>query len=176
VRFAGFGGQGIVLCGFIFGKAAMLEGKNSVQTQSYGSASRGGLTKSDVSIEDGEIHDLVHDKFDILVTLSQASYEKYQVDLLPGGHLFYESELMSVAEDGDRRCHGVGVTDIAFKKFGRKIMANVIMTGFVNEMTGLLTRESVEQTIRESVPPKTVASNLEAYAEGARLAAEHRGR
>ncbi len=48
----------------------------------------------------------------------------------------------------------------------------MIMIGFVNEMTGLLDRESVERTIRESVPPKTVEKNLEAYAEGARLAAE----
>ena len=56
VRFSGFGGQGVVLCGFIFGKAAMLDGKNSMQTQSYGSASRGGLTKSDVGIESGIDH------------------------------------------------------------------------------------------------------------------------
>ena len=64
LRFAGFGGQGVVLCGFIFGKAAMLDGKNSIHTQSYGSASRGGLTKSDVVIEEGEIYDLVHDEVD----------------------------------------------------------------------------------------------------------------
>ena len=61
LRFAGFGGQGVVLCGFIFGKAAMFEGKNSIHTQSYGSASRGGLTKSDVAIESGEIYDLIQD-------------------------------------------------------------------------------------------------------------------
>ena len=30
LRFAGFGGQGVVLCGFIFGKAAMFEGLNSI--------------------------------------------------------------------------------------------------------------------------------------------------
>ena len=30
LRFAGFGGQGVVLCGFIFGKAAMLDGKNAI--------------------------------------------------------------------------------------------------------------------------------------------------
>ena len=75
LRFAGFGGQGVVLCGFIFGKAAMFEGKNSIHTQSYGSASRGGLTKSDVAIESGEIYDLIHDEVDVLVTMSQQSYD-----------------------------------------------------------------------------------------------------
>ena len=44
VRFAGFGGQGVVLCGYILGKAAMLDGLNAIHTQSYGSASRGRLT------------------------------------------------------------------------------------------------------------------------------------
>ena len=112
VRFAGFGGQGIVLCGFIFGKAAMLDGENSLQTQSYGSASRGGLTTSDVSIEKGEIHDLALERFDILVTLSQQSYEKFRAALVPGGVLFYESDLMTVEEDEQHETHGVGVTDI----------------------------------------------------------------
>lgn len=174
-RFAGFGGQGVVLCGFIFGKAAMLDGENVLQTQSYGSASRGGLTTSDVSIEKGEIHDLALDSFDVLVTLSQQSYEKFRGTLVPGGVLFYESDLMTVEKDEDGQVHGVGVTDIAFKKFGRKIMANMIMIGFVNEMTGLVSKKSIVMTIRESVPPKTVEANLEAYAEGARLATERMG-
>ena len=175
VRFAGFGGQGIVLCGFIFGKAAMLDGENSLQTQSYGSASRGGLTTSDVSIEKGEIHDLALERFDILVTLSQQSYEKFRAALVPGGVLFYESDLMTVEEDEQYETHGVGVTDIAFKKFGRKIMANMIMIGFVNEMLKLVSPEAMEQTIRESVPPKTVEKNLEAYAVGANLATARKG-
>ena len=78
LRFAGFGGQGVVLCGFIFGKAAMLDGKNSMHTQSYGSASRGGLTTSDVGIQDGEIYDLVYEELDVLVAMSQQSYDAYR--------------------------------------------------------------------------------------------------
>ena len=46
LRFAGFGGQGVVLCGFVIGKAAMFDGRNSFHTQSYGSASRGGSPRS----------------------------------------------------------------------------------------------------------------------------------
>ena len=97
LRFAGFGGQGVVLCGFIFGKAAMLDGKNSIHTQSYGSASRGGLTKSDVVIEEGEIYDLVHDEVDVLVTMSQQSYDAYRGALVDGGLLFFEADLVTPA-------------------------------------------------------------------------------
>jgi 2-oxoglutarate ferredoxin oxidoreductase subunit gamma len=178
IRFAGFGGQGVVLCGFIFGKAAMLDGKNTIHTQSYGSASRGGLTKSDVAIETGEIYDLIHDELDVMVTLSQQSYDKYRDELLPGGTLFYESDLVVVAQDSlaDRhwQMYGVGVTDIAFKTFGRKIMANMIMIGFVNEITDIVSLPSLEQTVRESVPKGTDEQNIKALAEGRRLAQRFR--
>ncbi len=38
VKIAGFGGQGVVLASIILGRAALLDGKYSTQTASYGSA------------------------------------------------------------------------------------------------------------------------------------------
>ena len=170
VRFAGFGGQGVVLMGFILGKAAMFDGRTSIHTQSYGSASRGALTLSDVRIEDGEIHDLTCEELDVLVALSQQSYGEYRPALVDGGRLFYESDIVEV--DGrDAGATGAAVTDLAFKKFGRKIMANVIMLGVVNEAAGLVTHESMIATIRATVPDGTEDRNAEAYEEGRRLAA-----
>ena len=170
LRFAGFGGQGVVLCGFIFGKAAMLDGKNSIHTQSYGSASRGGLTKSDVGIEEGEIYDLVHDEVDVLVAMSQQSYDAYRGALVDGGLLFYESDLVLPAEDDQARSFGLQATDIAFKEFGRKIIANMMMMGFVNEIAGLVSHESLLRTTSGSVPPGTEEINVAALEAGARHA------
>jgi len=172
LRFAGFGGQGVVLCGFVFGKAAMLDGLNSIHTQSYGSASRGGLTKSDVGIESGEIYDLIHDEVDVLVTMSQQSYDAYRDALVDGGLLFFESDLVSPAEDDPARKYGLKATDIAFKEFGRKIIANMLMIGFVNEIAGLVTHESLLQTISASVPPGTEEKNTAALEMGIRCASE----
>ncbi|MDK2782962.1 MAG: 2-oxoglutarate ferredoxin oxidoreductase subunit gamma, partial [Thermococcaceae archaeon] len=42
IRIAGIGGQGVILAGIILGEAAAIEGLNVVQTQDYGSQSRGG--------------------------------------------------------------------------------------------------------------------------------------
>lgn len=176
IRFAGFGGQGVVLCGFVFGKAAMFEGKNAIHTQSYGSASRGGLTKSDVGIEEGEIYDLACSELDILITLSQQSYDKYSPELQQGGVLFYESDLVEVATQEAVESYGAGVTDLAFKKFGRKIMANMIMMGLVNEICGVVGSVALERTVRESVPPGTEDNNVLALAEGARLAKQLTGK
>lgn len=170
LRFAGFGGQGVVLCGFIFGKAAMIDGKNSIHTQSYGSASRGGLTTSDVVIEDGEIYDLVHDQLDVLVTMSQQSYDAYRGALVEAGLLFYESDLVVPAENDEARKFGLQATDIAFKEFGRKIIANMLMIGFVNEVAGLVTYDSLKRTVAGSVPPGTEEKNIGALEMGARQA------
>lgn len=173
VRFAGFGGQGVVMSGFILGKAAMHDGRNSTHTQSYGSASRGALTRSDVRIEDGPIHDLLCEEVDVLVALSQQSYAAFRPELVPGGRLFYETDVVRVDEAaGGAEVYGLAATDLAFKKFGRKIMANVIMLGFVNEIAGLVSNESLVRTIEQTVPPGTQQKNVAAFEEGRRLARE----
>jgi 2-oxoglutarate ferredoxin oxidoreductase subunit gamma len=172
LRFAGFGGQGVVLCGFIFGKAAMLDGLNAIHTQSYGSASRGGLTRSDVGIESSEIYDLIHDEIDVLVAMSQQSYDAFSGAVVPGGMLFYESDLVTLADSPKLKCFGIQATDIAFKTLGRKIMANMLMMGFVNQIAGIISYDSLVATVRESVPPGTEEKNITALREGMRLGQE----
>ncbi|MHC4469665.1 MAG: 2-oxoacid:acceptor oxidoreductase family protein [Planctomycetota bacterium] len=169
IRFSGFGGQGVVLCGLVFGEAAMLDGKNSLQTQAYGSASRGGLTRSDVCVQDDEIHDLVFDDLDALVAMSQQAFDAYAGEIGSEGRLFVESDMV---DPGEGSVYGIPATDIAFKEFGRKVMANMVIMGFVNETLGLLSHEAIVTTIRKRVPPGTEDKNEAAYREGIRLAAE----
>jgi 2-oxoglutarate ferredoxin oxidoreductase subunit gamma len=176
IRFAGFGGQGVVLCGFIFGKAAMLDGKNSIHTQSYGSASRGGLTRSDVGIAAGEIFDLTPETFDVLVAMSQPSYDRFAGALAPEGLLFHEADLVRTANGGGERVFGLQATDIAHKEFGLRIIANMLMMGFVNEIGDIVSYDSLARTIRESVPPGTEDKNIRALEEGMRRGAEAKER
>jgi 2-oxoglutarate ferredoxin oxidoreductase subunit gamma len=57
IRLAGFGGQGIVLAGYLLGKAAAVyDGKNAVLTQSYGPEARGGACTAELIISDEEIY------------------------------------------------------------------------------------------------------------------------
>jgi 2-oxoglutarate ferredoxin oxidoreductase subunit gamma len=166
IRFAGFGGQGIVLCGVVFGQAAMLDGKRSIQTQSYGSASRGGLTRSDVCIQDGEIYDLLYDEIDVLVAMSQQSHDQFITGLAEGGHLFYESDMVEPGLGEGIPSLGIGATDLAFKQFSRKVVANMIMMGFVNGALGLVSHEALTATIRDKVPKGTEKLNIEALGLG----------
>ena len=50
LRLSGSGGQGLILAGIILAEAALLDGKNVVQSQSYGPEARGGASKSEVII------------------------------------------------------------------------------------------------------------------------------
>ena len=57
IRLSGSGGQGLVLAGVIIAEAvSTLDGKNVVQTQSYGPEARGGASRTDLVISDGEIY------------------------------------------------------------------------------------------------------------------------
>ncbi len=172
IRFAGFGGQGIVLCGVVFGQAAMLDGKRSIQTQSYGSASRGGLTRSDVCIQEDEIYDLLYEEVDVLVAMSQQSYDAFTDGLTADGHLFYESTMVTptavITPSAEASGHSLGIdaTDLAFKQFKRKVVANMIMMGFVNGALGLVSHDALVATVREKVPPGTEDLNIEALGLG----------
>ena len=165
IRLAGFGGQGIVMAGYVLGHGGVLDGANALQTQSYGSESRGGACKSDVIISEGEILDLAPSDLDVLVAMAQPGLDKFLPSLKKGGILIYESDMVKPA-NGNVRAFGLPATDIAHKTFGRDIVANVIMLGFLTGLTAVVSRDSLRKAIAENVPPKTVNMNLEAFEEG----------
>ena len=168
IRFSGFGGQGIVLSGVILGWAAVHDGKNVIQTQSYGSEARGGSCKCDVIIEDTEIFELEPDDIDILVTFSQPAFNKYFPGLRNDGTLFIDKDLVK-PETTPAKTFSIPATDIAFKKMNRKIMANIIMLGYITSKTGLVKPESMEKSIERYVPAQTVKQNQEAFSIGLNL-------
>jgi 2-oxoglutarate ferredoxin oxidoreductase subunit gamma len=168
IRFSGFGGQGIVLSGVILGEAAIYDGKNAIQTQSYGSEARGGSCKCDVIIQDTEIFELEPAKLDILVSFSQPAFEKFYPGLKSDGLLFIDSDLVNPISN-TQKTFAIPSTDIAFKKTNRKIMANIIMLGYLTSKTGLIKPDSMEKSIESNLPPKLVKDNIEVYRIGFNL-------
>jgi 2-oxoglutarate ferredoxin oxidoreductase subunit gamma len=166
VRFAGFGGQGIVRAGEIFGAAALHDGKAALQNQAYGSSARGGLCTSDVAVGEGPIHEIEPDEFDVLVVLSQDSCDAYLDLLRPGGILVHEQELVSAPSRGDVRALAVPASHVAGTDLGRKIVMNMVALGFCGAVTKLISRQALEETIRTHVPRGTADLNLRAFAAG----------
>jgi 2-oxoglutarate ferredoxin oxidoreductase subunit gamma len=175
IRVCGFGGQGIVLAGVILGHAAVIEGKNAVQTQSYGSESRGGASKADVIISSDPIYEVEPAGFDCLVAMSPEAYKKYLPTLVSDGTLVLEKTVLpdhEIPEDA----YAVSATYLAESNFGRRIMANMIMLGFTNAILEQPTGEAMVMAIRNNVPEGTAMKNIEAFKLGYREGLKATGR
>lgn len=160
----GFGGQGIVLTGKILGMAAALgDHKESTLVQSYGPESRGGACCAQVIISDAAIQYPYVKSADVLVCMSQSAYEKYQAQLKPEGFLITDKDLVNPS--GERSFFDIPATRMA-EELGRKMMANIIMLGFVTAVTGIISKDAAQKAVGDSVPKGTEEMNLKAFDKG----------
>ncbi len=169
VRFAGFGGQGLLLAGILLGKTACLYGgKQAAQTQSYGTEARGGASQCNVVIDDQEITYVGVVNPDIFVVMSQEAYDKLVGEVKEGGLVFYDSDLVKVKESPKLRQVPVPSTPAA-KDLGRQMVANVVMLGAMVAGTKILDPDQVKSCLKDSVPPGTEELNLKAFDKGRSL-------
>lgn len=167
VRFAGFGGQGIIKSGIIVAAAAALYGgKNAVQTQSYGPESRGGACKSEVVISEEEIDFPKVVEPEVLVVMSQHAYNDYADDLKAGGIVILDPDMIP-AERGLKgvKVFRVPATKIA-DELGRRIVANIVMIGAFVAITNLVDKNAVIESIKANIPKGTEELNLNAFEKG----------
>ena len=163
VRLAGFGGQGIILAGYIVGKAAALyDGKEAILTQSYGPEARGGACSAELVVDDDPIDYPMLNSPSILVLMSQEAYEKYGTHVEPSTNVIVESDLVQEAPE---EWPGIPATRLA-EELGARISANIVMLGFLTGVTRLLSHEAMEEAIATSVPARTVELNLRAFTKG----------
>ncbi|MEM3769824.1 MAG: 2-oxoacid:acceptor oxidoreductase family protein [Candidatus Bathyarchaeia archaeon] len=168
VIIGGHGGQGVVLAGQILGKAAAFEGKNVVQTQSYGAEARGSLAKSEVIISESRIGFPAVRRCDVLVAMNQESLEKYWPLLKDDGTLIVDSSVEKFPEV-KAKTFKVPAVETARKTFGENLFANMVILGALVKITQVVSVESMEMSIRESVSEKTLETNLNAFKKGLQL-------
>jgi len=162
IRLAGIGGQGVVLAGIILGEAAAIEGLNVIQTQDYGSQSRGGHSIADLIISKEPIYDLMVTKADILVALAQLGYNSTKDSLREDGLLIIDTDLVKP----DRECIGAPFTRLAEEKTGLALTVNMVALGYLVAKTNIVKKESVEKAIKRRVPRGTEEINLKAFRIG----------
>lgn len=169
IRICGLGGQGVILAGEILGLAAILDGKYAVQTRSYGSEARGTAAKSDIIISDKKIKYPLIEKCDIMIAMSQPALNKYISTLKPNGTLIIDEDLVKEKpEKTSLHIHKVKATRIANEKYNR-IVANMIMLGYMIGKTKIISPEALEKAIRKRVK-KMIEINIKAMKEGVKLA------
>ncbi|MCF8032984.1 MAG: 2-oxoacid:acceptor oxidoreductase family protein [Desulfarculaceae bacterium] len=167
VVITGFGGQGIILTGNILGKAATIgDGRHATMTQSYGPEARGGSCSTQVIVSDGEIAFPYAEHPQLLVCMSQEGYEKNQEALVPGGTIVWDTDLVETGElNPDWRAYHVPATRLA-EELGNKMMANIVMLGFVSAVSDVVGVDSLKEAMLSSVPPHTKANNDAAFERG----------
>jgi 2-oxoglutarate ferredoxin oxidoreductase subunit beta len=168
VQLGGFGGQGIISAGKMVGQAAAIyDGLEVSFTQSYGPEARGGSAGSQVVISSDPIHHPHITEPTNMIIMSQGAYTKYLPDLAPGSTLLIDYGLVTLPDDHRRDIStwGLPATHIA-EKLGNNRAANTVMLGFWTAMMGVVSREAMRQSVRESVPPKTIEVNLKAFDVG----------
>jgi len=169
IRMGGSGGQGVVLAAQILGKAAVLDGRNVLQTQAYGAEARGSLAKSEVIISDSKIGFPAVRKCDILVAMNQESLNVLLKDLKEKGKLIIDSTNVTGIPETEAQVHKIPITETAKKTFGEAFYANMIMLGAFTRITNLVSREAMEKTIRENVSKRTIENNIKAFQKGLEL-------
>jgi 2-oxoglutarate ferredoxin oxidoreductase subunit gamma len=165
IRLAGEGGQGMILAGIILAEAAAIyDGKQATQTQSYGPEARGGASRSEVVISDDEIDHPEVLSADVVVALSQEAYRKFAKTVHAGGLLIVDEDRVAVSVDfsGVK----IPVARIALETTGKTITANTVALGLLVGLTGVVSRGALEKAVLARAPKGTEEMNRKALQAG----------
>ncbi|MBU8849037.1 MAG: 2-oxoacid:acceptor oxidoreductase family protein [Desulfobacterales bacterium] len=161
--FSGSGGQGVITAAIILAKAAAIfEGKNAIQSQSYGAAARGGATRSDIIIDDSEIFFPKVIQPNILVCLTQESYNKFSAIIRPGGLLLVDSKYVTIEKKVDAKHIALPMYDTVMKEVGKPIVFNICMLGALIGVSGLIKPESILKVLKTTIPEGFMEMNKKA--------------
>ena len=170
IRFSGSGGQGLILAARILSSALVSEGRNVAQSQSYEPVSRGGLSRSDLVVSDGEADFPLGSKLGFLLVLDTAAAEA-STDLLDESSVvLVDSELVTDPPVGDFKTHSLPFTETA-RKLGNKRVANIVALGALAGSSNICGAESLDAAVRAMTPAKFSDLNMEALAAGRAMVA-----
>ena len=167
ILIAGFGGQGIILAGDILGRAATIyDRKFATMTQAYGPEARGSACSAQVIISKEEILFPYVKEPQVLICLSQEAYSKNVGNLRNGGILIVDIDLVHTNNpDPDVTTYQVPATRFA-EELGNKMMANIVMLGFLSAAYNLVSTKAIREAVLASVPEATKEINLQAFNRG----------
>jgi 2-oxoglutarate ferredoxin oxidoreductase subunit gamma len=169
-RFAGIGGQGIILLGTVLARAfALYENLHTVQTTFYSAAYRCGLTSTDIIVSDDELYDLTVDTpVYILLTAKKAFVANKgllntaQCILLDKRNITVDENLQS---QDPSKLYLYDFYTIAKKHNLQPRSANMIMLGVVAKKSGIVSQDSLLRALCD-VNKKDVDNNIKAITIG----------
>ena len=167
IKIGGFGGQGVILSGYIIGRAASIyDNKYATMIQAFGPEARGSACSSQIIVSEEPIAYPYIVAPQIMVVMSQEAYTKFTPELVTGGILITEEELVSLHNLRKDLIHySIPATRFA-EELGKRMVLNIVMMGFLTAMTGIVGEEAMRQAVAASVPKGTDQLNLKAFEKG----------
>lgn len=169
IRLTGSGGQGVIMASVILAEAAIIQGKNAIQSQSYGPEARGGTSKAETIIGDSELWYSKVNKPNFLLALTQASLDKYIGNIADDAIVLMDSSLKAPV-DSDVKIVSLPILKTAREDIGKPMTANIVAVGAINKLTGLFTEEALQEAVKRHIPRGTEDLNMRALAAGEALA------
>jgi 2-oxoglutarate ferredoxin oxidoreductase subunit gamma len=172
VKFAGFGGQGIMLMGQIMAEAAMQQGYEVVWIPSYGPEMRGGTAYCTVVISDRPIGSPIIRNPKHLVAMNRPSLEKFASAVKPGGTIFINISIITIdAGRDDVDVIKVPIIEIA-KALGNVKAANIVALAAFVSRSQVVDFEILRASVKKKFASKEklIPLNMKALEEGKKAA------
>ncbi len=167
IKIGGFGGQGVILSGYIIGRAASIfDGKYATMIQAFGPEARGSACSAQIIVSRDEITYPYITTPDLMVIMSQEAYSKFTPELAVGGTLITENELVVTHNlRKDLRHYSIPATRFA-EELGKKMVLNIVMMGFTAAIADVVSVEAMRSAVKASVPKGTEDLNIKAFEKG----------
>lgn len=169
--FSGFGGQGVLMMGYVLAWAGVHENRHVTFLPAYGAEVRGGTANCTVVVSDSEIASPVASSPEFVVAMNFPSMVKYQNMIKPGGIIFLNSDLISEApQREDIKVVRVPANSLAHEMNNDRGL-NMVMLGAMAFLSGIVSAEALGkavETVMEGKRTQLIDANKEALARGAK--------
>jgi len=170
--FSGFGGQGVLVMGYILALSAMRDGMQVTYLPAYGAEVRGGTANCTVSISDEEIASPVASFPDYVIALNKPSLIRYEGQLKSRGALLLNSDLIDIdPKRKDIEIFKIPANTIA-KKLKSERTVNMIMLGALAAATNIISIDSLTNGLTEVIKTKS-ARQMETNRKGLELGSQY---
>lgn len=167
IRFSGYGGQGIIRLGLISGKAiSLFDNLHATMTQSFGPEARGSACSSQLVVSDKRVLYPYLTASQILVSMSQEAYDKYEPELKDDGILIIDEDLVKAHPPrASIKMYSISSTRVA-EDLGNRIAANLVMLGFFTAVTKVASQDAMKKALPGLVPDRFLELNRKAFDKG----------
>lgn len=170
IRFSGSGGQGLLLSARILAAALTRQGRTVAQSNAYEPVSRGGLSRSDLVVSDGEADFPLARRLDFLLILDEAAAGASTHLLDERSLVLFDAEKVLTRPQGPFRSLALPFSETA-RNLGNARVTNVVALGTLAAIGKVCDPAALEKALLTMTPRKLERLNREAFSAGLAMGA-----